>query len=120
MEGYIDFIRKKLIKIIKLKISINNMSKESDKLNDTWNWIIKDSCLVGSSPNLKHQPLIASFDMDDTIITRKSGAKFPKDAHDWVLLLDKVTPTIKKLDENGYKIVIFTNQLGIEKGKTKP
>lgn len=58
--------------------------------------------------------------MDDTIITRKSGAKFPKDAHDWVLLFDKVTPTIKKFDEDGYKIVIFTNQLGIEKGKTKP
>jgi len=51
--------------------------------------------------------------MDDTIITRKSGAKFPKDAHDWVLLFDKVTPTIKKLHEDGYKIVIFTNQLGI-------
>jgi len=58
--------------------------------------------------------------MDDTIITRKSGAKFPKDAHDWVLLFDKVAPTIKKLEADGYKIVIFTNQLGIEKGKTRP
>lgn len=96
------------------------MATKNDKQNEDWTWTQSDSCLIGSSPNLKHQPLIASFDMDDTIITRKSGAKFPKDAHDWVLLFDKVTPTITKLATDGYKIVIFTNQLGIEKGKTRP
>lgn len=35
--------------------------------------------------------------MDDTIITRKSGAKFPKDADDWILLNDKVAPKLKEL-----------------------
>lgn len=62
--------------------------------------------------------MIASFDMDDTIITRKSGAKFPKNADDWIFLNEKVSPIIKNLEKEGYKIVIFTNQLGIEKGKT--
>ena len=62
---------------------------------------------------------MASFDMDDTIITRKSGAKFPKDADDWILLNDKVAPKIKELYNDGYKIVIFTNQAGIQKGKTR-
>lgn len=56
--------------------------------------------------------------MDDTIITRKSGAKFPKNADDWMMLNDKVTPTIKKLYADGFKIVIFTNQMGITTGKT--
>jgi bifunctional polynucleotide phosphatase/kinase len=56
---------------------------------------------------------IASFDMDDTVITRKSGAKFPKDADDWILLNGKVAPKIKELYNDGYKIVIFTNQAGI-------
>jgi len=51
--------------------------------------------------------------MDDTIITRKSGAKFPKNADDWLFLNDKVVPKIKELAEEGYKIVIFTNQAGI-------
>jgi DNA 3'-phosphatase len=57
--------------------------------------------------------------MDDTIITRKSGAKFPKDAHDWLFLNDKVSPKIKELYESGSKIVIFTNQAGIQKGHSK-
>lgn len=57
--------------------------------------------------------------MDDTIITRKSGAKFPKDANDWLFLNDKVSPKIKELSDAGYKIVIFTNQAGIQKGHTK-
>ena len=57
--------------------------------------------------------------MDDTLITRKSGAKWPVNADDWILLFDKVAPTVKKLAEDGFKIVIFTNQAGIQKGHTK-
>jgi bifunctional polynucleotide phosphatase/kinase len=56
--------------------------------------------------------------MDDTIITRKSGAKFPKNADDWVILFPQVIPTIQKLAKDKYKIVIFTNQMGIQKGHT--
>jgi hypothetical protein len=59
---------------------------QADKNNSEWNWVQNGSCHVGSSPNLKHSAKIASFDMDDTIITRKSGAKFPKNADDWIFL----------------------------------
>lgn len=69
---------------------------KGDKIN-TWNWKAEGTCLVGSSPDLKPSAKVASFDLDDTLVTRKSGAKFPKDADDWVLLFDKVAPTIKKL-----------------------
>jgi bifunctional polynucleotide phosphatase/kinase len=58
--------------------------------------------------------------MDDTLITRKSGAKFPKDADDWLILYPQVGPTLQKLVKDGYKLVIFTNQNGIEKGHTNP
>jgi len=57
--------------------------------------------------------------MDDTLITRKSGAKFPKDANDWLILYPQVGLTLQKLAKDNYKIVIFTNQNGIEKGHTK-
>lgn len=90
-----------------------------DKGHGGWSWAQKDSCFIGSSPALKDSAKIASFDMDDTVVTRKSGAKFPINADDWIFLNDKVAPTIKKLFDEGFKIVIFTNQLGIEKGKTK-
>lgn len=93
------------------------MSKADKK--SSWDWVQHDSCLVGCSPNIKASEKVASFDMDDTIITRKSGAKFPINADDWVLLNDKVAPTIKQLAADGFKIVIFTNQMGITTGKSK-
>jgi bifunctional polynucleotide phosphatase/kinase len=100
----------------KAKAKVND---DSDKLVGDWTWSEESTCLIGSSPGVKGSAKIASFDMDDTIITRKSGAKFPKDAYDWLLLNDKVGPKIKELSDDGYKIVIFTNQAGIQKGHTK-
>ena len=55
---------------------------------------------------------IAAFDMDGCLITPKSGAKFPKNADDWKLLSNQVQPKLKSLHNEGYKIVIFTNQAG--------
>ncbi len=56
---------------------------------------------------------------DDTLIRVKSGGKFAKNADDWLIWHDKVVPTIKDYHSKGYKIVIMTNQGGIEKGHTK-
>ena len=83
-----------------------------------WKWKNDGSCMIGESPDLKPSSKIASFDVDDTIITRKSGAKFPKDANDWIFLNDKVSSKLNSLYKEGFKIVIFTNQLGIAKGHT--
>lgn len=62
---------------------------------------------------------IAGFDMDSTLISVKSGAKFPKDANDWKWMCDAVVPKIRQLQLENYRIVIFTNQGGIESGKQK-
>ena len=65
---------------------------------------------------------IASFDLDNTIITTKSKLKFPKDENDWVFM-DDIVSKINAL--NNYLIVIFTNQknledkLGLDKFKQK-
>lgn len=44
--------------------------------------------------DFKPEPLVLSFDMDDTLIRTKSGAKFAKDANDWQWWHAKVIPTI--------------------------
>ena len=62
---------------------------------------------------------IASFDMDGTLITTKSGRVFPLDYNDWKILLSEVPGKLKSLHEDGYKIVVITNQAGVAKGKTK-
>lgn len=51
--------------------------------------------------------------MDGTIIVTQSGKVFPVDYKDWKISFPEVTKNIKELSQNGYKIVIFTNQGGI-------
>eukprot|EP01080_Neovahlkampfia_damariscottae_P005881 gene5881-9709_t len=78
-----------------------------------------DTLHILNSSEIKPSTKVIGFDMDDTIITPKSGAKFAKGRKDWVWLNDSIQKKLKDLNEEGYKIVIFTNQAGIEKGKTK-
>ena len=67
--------------------------------------------------NHKYLSLIASFDMDGTIIKTKSGKAFPKDKNDWVFLFDEIPNKINELSKT-HTIIIFSNQMGISTGKT--
>lgn len=62
---------------------------------------------------------VACFDLDGTLITTKSGKTFPTSKDDWKFFNEYVKETLYNYYNNFYKIVIFTNQLGISKGKTK-
>ncbi|CAF1311512.1 unnamed protein product [Adineta steineri] len=62
---------------------------------------------------------VAAFDMDSTLINVKSGAKFAKNHADWVWWHETVPKKLKELHDNGYRLIIFTNQGGIEKLHTK-
>lgn len=56
---------------------------------------------------------IAAFDMDGTLIVTQSGKVFPVDENDWQIYSPEIITSINKLYDDGYKIVIFTNQGGI-------
>lgn len=56
---------------------------------------------------------IAAFDLDNTIIIPKSGAKFPKNKEDWKFIDSVVESRINSLVD--YNVVIFTNQKGLDK-----
>lgn len=62
---------------------------------------------------------IAGFDLDWTIIKTKTGKVFPKDKDDWEFWNSYVKETLYNYYNESYKIIIFTNQLGISKGKIK-
>lgn len=111
---------------VKLKFSFltNNKSEPMSKrtvkkeTESTWVWKDVDSCIIGHS--VAHiSEKIAGFDMDSTLIETKSGAKFAKNADDWVYWNPCVPEKLRELVKEGFAIVIFTNQKGISTGQTK-
>ena len=57
-----------------------------------------------------HGVKIASFDIDGTIITTKSGNTFAKNIDDWKFLYDSIPSMLASYHQQGYKIVFFSNQ----------
>jgi bifunctional polynucleotide phosphatase/kinase len=53
---------------------------------------------------------IAAFDYDWTLVKPKDEKTFPRDINDWQWLRESVPEVLKKLHEDGYSIVVFTNQ----------
>lgn len=76
-------------------------------------WETPDTILGKLTPTLK----VAAFDLDSTLITTKSRAKFPKSPSDWRLLNSRVPSVFTSLAEEDYLIVIFTNQAGVSNGR---
>jgi len=75
-----------------------------------------DTLMVLDSQDIKPSNKFVGFDMDSTLVEPKSGAKFPKNRNDWTWLMDEVPKKLKELNSQGFKVIIFTNQAGIEKG----
>ena len=66
----------------------------------------------------KPKKQLACFDLDSTLISPLNGKKFSISDTDWEFC-PNVIATLKELSYT-HSIVIFTNQLGIKKGKIKP
>ena len=61
---------------------------------------------------------LAGFDMDWTLIKPKSGRKWPINGSDWTWLHDNTPGKLRQFHEQGFVIVVFTNQGGVAKGHT--
>ena len=59
---------------------------------------------------------IAATDVDNTVIETSSGRKFATGPTDWKLM-SGVVRKLKSYCDKGYKLVLLSNQLGINKGK---
>uniref|UniRef100_A0A1I8A4L9 Polynucleotide kinase 3'-phosphatase n=1 Tax=Steinernema glaseri TaxID=37863 RepID=A0A1I8A4L9_9BILA len=78
---------------------------------------VGDELLVFSPDDHRASENIAGFDLDYTLIATKSGKTFPVDHNDWKLWHDSVPQKLRKAHEEGFKVVIFTNQKGVQAGK---
>ena len=57
-----------------------------------------------------HREKMAAFDYDWTLVTPKGGKTFPSNIDDWEWLYPTIPEKIKNYYEDGFMIVIFTNQ----------
>jgi bifunctional polynucleotide phosphatase/kinase len=85
--------------------------------NNNGIWYKNDDILYFIHKNSTPSNRIASFDLDGTIIITKSGKKIPNEINDWKIISNNVNNILLKFYNNNYRIIIFSNQLGIEKNK---
>ncbi|CEF69104.1 Bifunctional polynucleotide phosphatase/kinase [Strongyloides ratti] len=81
------------------------------KINGTW--YCDDKIWVYSYLDVKASKKIAGFDLDHTIIKPIGGDVHPKHDNDWEFFFDNIVTKFKELKDEGFKIVIFTNQKAI-------
>jgi len=60
--------------------------------------------------NAIYREKMAAFDYDWTLVNPTNGKTFPSNIDDWQWLYPNIPEKIKKYYEDGYMIVIFTNQ----------
>lgn len=86
---------------------------------ETWEEFDNGKLFVLTTKGVKGSSKIASYDIDGTLITTKSGRVFPKDINDWQIAFPETPGKLKLLHNEGYKIVFITNQAGVSSGKLK-
>ncbi|RHZ79520.1 hypothetical protein Glove_144g13 [Diversispora epigaea] len=82
-------------------------------------WSQHESILIGfheipKGGKIEDNRNIAGFDLDCTLISSKGNHKISKDEYDWIWWSKEVPTKLKKLHEEGYRIVIISNQNGLD------
>ncbi|XP_075977877.1 polynucleotide kinase 3'-phosphatase [Anticarsia gemmatalis] len=106
-------------KSLKVDLDIEASKNIKAAMEDLWEDIDKGELYVFTSKGVKSSSKIAAFDMDGTLIKTKSGKVHPTDTHDWVIGFPSIEKKLKEHVENGYKLVILSNQAPIGSGRVK-
>lgn len=82
-------------------------------------WNINDTITATTKSNLefKYTEKLACFDLDNTLIKTKSGKKFAINEYDFEFFSVNVIKKLNYLYNNGFCIVIITNQAGLNNKK---
>jgi bifunctional polynucleotide phosphatase/kinase len=76
------------------------------------------SLLYFTTPSAPASSKVAAFDLDGTLINVDGPHVHPKGRHDWKFFTPDIPARLKTLHDQGYKIVIISNQAGLKRPKT--
>lgn len=88
-------------------------------MENLWEDIDRGELYIFTSKGVKSSPKIAAFDMDGTLIKTKSGKVHPVDTNDWQIAFPTIQKKLKEHLDQGYKLVILSNQAPIGNGRVK-
>ncbi|GJJ77730.1 bifunctional polynucleotide phosphatase/kinase [Entomortierella parvispora] len=95
--------------------SIFDKKSTSAAVNAVIDWkTYGTSFIIGQAYAPKAGPKVAAFDLDSTLISVNGKHKWPKNADDWVWWNTSVPGRLKELADEGYILVIITNQNGLD------
>ncbi|XP_047030286.1 uncharacterized protein F21D5.5 [Helicoverpa zea] len=106
-------------KSFKLDPVLEVSKKIKSAMESIWEEIDRGELYVFTSKGVKSSHKIAAFDMDGTLIKTKSGKVHPVDTHDWQIAFPTIQQKLKEHLEQGYKLVILSNQAPIGNGRVK-
>ncbi|KAL7075894.1 hypothetical protein ACQ4LE_004845 [Meloidogyne hapla] len=86
----------------------------AQKIHGTWH-VLTGQLMIYTTQGILHRSKIAGFDLDGTLIKTKSGRVFPLNNDDWQFWSRGTIGKLRRCHEDGFKLCIFTNQMGIQK-----
>ncbi|XP_023936095.2 uncharacterized protein F21D5.5 [Bicyclus anynana] len=90
-----------------------------EAMDNSWEEIDRGEVYIFTAKGVKSSNKIAAFDMDGTLIKTKSGKVHPVDINDWQIAIPQVSKKLLEKANEGYKIIILSNQSPIGNGRVK-
>ncbi|EWC45846.1 hypothetical protein DRE_04853 [Drechslerella stenobrocha 248] len=90
------------------------LTRDGSLLWASWTPVAPASSTGAADPVTPKQIKVAAFDLDSNLIETKSGRKFGKEADDWKWWHATVPQRLRKAVDEGYRLVVFTNQNGLK------
>lgn len=108
------------IQIHRKRRKVREQQQQEEEEESLGEWSASPTLISFEHSLLEHRTRIAAFDFDSTLVTTKRGKGFPQHSGDWKILFGDgsvVKGKLQELHKEGYKLVVFTNQGGVSKGK---
>ncbi|KAG5297472.1 polynucleotide kinase [Histoplasma ohiense] len=115
-------LKRKAIGTATNKTVANFFTPVSQKKPEQVTWrTVNNSCIIGKyhqeqaleAAKSGKKRRIAAFDLDSTLIATKSGRRFPTNERDWKWWSPSVPDKLKQLNDEGYLVVVLSNQKAI-------